>query len=100
MKFTLFTTILGLTSLGLSAPTDNFERQTSLQTTTDSYVFSISISQFISNRNAKRGPAELDWSSDGCSSSPDNPFGFDCKLCSLLYTHELHYTSHIAKLLS
>jgi hypothetical protein len=75
MKFTLLT-ILSLASLALSSPTLT-PRQSSLETTTDAYVFSISIAQFISNRNSKN-PAELDWDSDGCSSSPDNPFGFDC----------------------
>ncbi|RYF34228.1 MAG: hypothetical protein EOO38_29640 [Cytophagaceae bacterium] len=70
--------ILGLASLALSAPTPLSTRQSSLQTTTDNYLFTLSISQFASNRNGKIGPAELDWTSDGCSSSPDNPFGFDC----------------------
>jgi hypothetical protein len=78
MKFSLLA-VLGFASLALSAPSALQTRQSTLQTTTDSYVFSISISQFISNRNAQAGPAGLDWSSDGCSSSPDNPFGFDCK---------------------
>jgi hypothetical protein len=77
MKSTLIA-ILSLASLALSAPSSLIPRQSALETTTDSYVFSISIDQFISNRNGKVGPAELDWDSDGCSSSPDNPFGFDC----------------------
>tara|TARA_R110002003_G_scaffold143_11_gene13267 strand:+ start:14762 stop:15049 length:288 start_codon:yes stop_codon:yes gene_type:complete len=72
--------ILSLASLAFSAPSSVDPRQSSLQTTTDNYLFTLSISQFITNRNGKIGPAELDWSSDGCSSSPDNPFGFDCKL--------------------
>jgi hypothetical protein len=75
MKSTLLT-ILSLTSLALSSSTLT-PRQSYLETTTDAYVFSIPIAQFISNRNSKT-PAELDWDSDGCSSSPDNPFGFDC----------------------
>jgi len=78
MKSTLIA-ILGFASLALSAPSVS-PRQSSLEEITDSYVFSISISQFISNRNGQVGPAELDWSADGCSSSPDNPFGFDCRL--------------------
>lgn len=77
MKSTILTTaFLAFTSLATAAVTPH---QSSLQSITDSYVFSISISQFISNRNSKTGPADLDWTSDGCSSSPDNPFGFDCK---------------------
>jgi hypothetical protein len=57
--------ILGFVSLAISAPSTPVPRQSALESTTDSYVFSISISQFISNRNGLVGPAELDWSSDG-----------------------------------
>jgi hypothetical protein len=95
MKFTIFTTtLLGFASFAICAPTTAAaaaavtQRQSTLQQITDSYVFSISIGQFIDNRNAKRGPAELDWSSDGCSDSPDNPFGFDC-------TPPLHVHLHL-----
>ena len=98
MKFTIFTTtLLGFASFAICSPTAAAaavtQRQSSLQQITDSYVFSISIGQFIDNRNAKRGPAELDWSSDGCSDSPDNPFGFDCKA---LYLSQFlpHTSSH------
>jgi hypothetical protein len=70
--------LLSLATLALSFPTLT-PRQSSLETTTDAYLFTISIGQFISNRSAKN-PAELDWDSDGCSSSPDNPFGFDCTI--------------------
>jgi hypothetical protein len=78
MRFTFFTTIFSLFALSLSSPTLS-SRQTTLAQITDSYVFSVSLGQFIANRNARTGPATLDWSSDGCSSSPDNPFGFNCK---------------------
>ncbi|CRK45334.1 hypothetical protein BN1723_006561 [Verticillium longisporum] len=37
--------------------------------------FSLTLPQFTTRRN-NRNPASLDWSSDGCTSSPDNPFGF------------------------
>jgi hypothetical protein len=84
MKFSLVS-ILSLAGLAVSAPSEIDTRQSSLQTITDSYVFSISIGQFINNRNGKIGPAELDWDSDGCSSSPDNPFGFDCTRFTLLF---------------
>ncbi|KAH7371685.1 secretory phospholipase A2 [Pyrenochaeta sp. MPI-SDFR-AT-0127] len=85
----VFLSILGLASLAFAAPTQLAERQSNLQTVTDSYTFTISISQFISNRNNKVGPAELDWSSDGCSSSPDNPFGFDFQ--NSCYRHDFGY---------
>ncbi|KAH8708550.1 prokaryotic phospholipase A2-domain-containing protein, partial [Phaeosphaeriaceae sp. PMI808] len=66
--------------------------QSALQTTTDSYLFSISISQFISNRNAHAGPAGLDWSADGCSNSPDNPFGFN--FLNSCYRHDFGYRNY------
>jgi hypothetical protein len=77
--------IIGFAGLAVSAPAFLPIRQSALETTTDSYVFSISMSQFISNRNGLVGPAELDWSSDGCSSSPDDPFGFNCKFLTALF---------------
>lgn len=45
-------------------------------TTTDTYLFDISLAQFIEYRDAQ-DPATLDWDSDGCTDSPDNPLGFD-----------------------
>jgi hypothetical protein len=48
----------------------------SLNTIADSYLFSITLPAFTAKRNA-RDPATLDWTSDGCTSSPDNPFGFN-----------------------
>ncbi|KAF2834459.1 hypothetical protein M501DRAFT_907618, partial [Patellaria atrata CBS 101060] len=43
---------------------------------TDRLLFSSTMSQFQAARNA-RNPSGLDWTSDGCSSSPDNPLGFN-----------------------
>lgn len=48
------------------------KRQTAV---TDQLLFSFSLSTFLSRR-AARNPPSLDWSSDSCSSSPDNPFGY------------------------
>ena len=39
-------------------------------------LFTDTISQFTTARNA-RNPPSLDWSSDNCSDSPDNPLGFN-----------------------
>ncbi|KAL7782673.1 prokaryotic phospholipase A2 domain-containing protein [Trichoderma ceciliae] len=50
-------------------------RQSTLAAITDELLFSITLPNFITRRNA-RNPATLDWTSDGCTSSPDNPFGF------------------------
>ncbi|KAK4183509.1 phospholipase A2 [Podospora australis] len=56
------------------APTRVSGRQTA-NTVTDQLLFSSTLPQFTARRNAKN-PATLDWTSDGCSSSPDNPFNF------------------------
>lgn len=59
----------------LAAPTESngiAKRQTAV---TDQLIFSFSLPAFISRRDA-RNPASLDWSSDSCSTSPDNPFGY------------------------
>lgn len=47
-----------------------------LQAVTDSYLFSTSLGQFGSLRAQQPHADQLDWSSDGCSASPDDPFGF------------------------
>jgi len=48
-----------------------------LQAVTDDYLFSKSLSQFIQLRNSRPYADQLDWSSDGCSWSPDEPFGYE-----------------------
>lgn len=40
---------------------------------TDELLFEISLPEFSDRRGS---PAELIWETDGCTSSPDNPFGF------------------------
>jgi hypothetical protein len=74
MKY-IFVALSGLLSLALAAPSQLSARET-LQQATDRLLFSTSITGFETARTA-RNPAGLDWTSDGCSDSPDNPFGFD-----------------------
>lgn len=75
MRFSLFT-IGAVISSAIAAPANVLEvRETDVQAT-DRLVFSSTISQFVAARNANNPPS-LDWSSDGCSSSPDNPLGFN-----------------------
>lgn len=75
MKFTTFAAIC-LPAAVLAAPSNDaktiFRRQ---EDATDELLFSVSLPTFISRREAQ-DPPTLDWSSDSCSSSPDNPFGF------------------------
>ncbi|KAJ4387824.1 hypothetical protein N0V93_008427 [Gnomoniopsis smithogilvyi] len=60
-------------------------------TTTDTYLFDISLAQFIVYRNAQ-DPATLDWDSDGCTDSPDNPLGFDYQ--PACYRHDFGYNNY------
>ncbi|KFH40954.1 hypothetical protein ACRE_083510 [Hapsidospora chrysogenum ATCC 11550] len=74
MKFATFALLL---PAALAYPTVDREghlvkRQ---EAVTDQLLFQLSLPQFIARRDAQ-DPPELDWSSDSCSSSPDNPFGF------------------------
>lgn len=73
MKVQLPTLLLSLAGSALAAPLES--RQTSLVTVTDNYLFSLTLPQFTTKRNAQ-DPASLDWTTDGCTSSPDNPLGF------------------------
>lgn len=71
--FSLAPAVLGLPAAG--EPVGSLgTRQTAIQIT-DQYLFSITLPAFTARRNA-RDPPSLIWDSDGCSSSPDNPFGF------------------------
>ncbi|RYO32645.1 hypothetical protein AA0111_g4636 [Alternaria arborescens] len=94
MRCTILATVLGLASLTVSAPAALVSRQASLEQVTDSYMFDISIDEFITNRNAKN-PPELDWSSNGCTASPDNPFGFD--FINSCYRHDFGYRNFKAQ---
>ncbi|KAK3901531.1 prokaryotic phospholipase A2-domain-containing protein [Staphylotrichum tortipilum] len=78
MKFLASVLCLAAAVLALPAPaevvTELVQRQTANQIT-DQYLFSITLPTFTVHRNS-RDPPTLIWDSDGCSSSPDNPFGF------------------------
>ncbi|KAK0702955.1 phospholipase A2 [Lasiosphaeria miniovina] len=67
--------VLGLPAAAGSDTASLVESRQSANTITDQYLFSITLPAFIAKRNA-RDPSTLDWSSDGCTDSPDNPFGF------------------------
>ena len=63
-----------------------------LRQVTDSYLFSYSLSGFQTVRSQQPYAGQLDWGSDGCSSSPDNPFGFNfVKAC---YRHDFGYRNY------
>ncbi|WP_235926438.1 phospholipase [Actinokineospora pegani] len=63
-----------------------------LRSTTDSYLYTHSLNGFQSTRNNRPYASQLDWSSDGCSNSPDNPFGFNfVKAC---HRHDFGYRNY------
>ncbi|KAH6981361.1 phospholipase A2 [Ilyonectria robusta] len=75
-----FTTPFVLLLSGVSAiPTKRSEAglmsRATIQETTDELLFTLTLPQFTARRNAQN-PSTLDWTSDGCTSSPDNPLGF------------------------
>ncbi|WP_347567493.1 phospholipase [Actinopolyspora sp. BKK1] len=45
--------------------------------TTDRYLFEVSLEEFVQIRASRPHPNELDWSSDACSYSPDEPLGYE-----------------------
>jgi phospholipase A2-like protein len=59
---------------------------------TDQYLFSTSLNNFQSLRVQQPHGDQLDWSSDGCSNSPDNPFGFN--LVKACYRHDFGYRNY------
>ncbi|KUI71971.1 hypothetical protein VM1G_07753 [Cytospora mali] len=66
-------------------PRDNIE------SITDEYLFKIDVPQFIAYRAAKE-PSTVNWSSDGCTLSVDNPMGFNFEpACN---RHDFGYTNY------
>jgi hypothetical protein len=63
-----------------------------LRQVTDQYIFSTSLNGFQTVRAQQPYGGQLDWSSDGCSNSPDNPFGFNfVKAC---HRHDFGYRNY------
>ncbi|KAM0433530.1 hypothetical protein ACHAPT_004410 [Fusarium lateritium] len=77
MKFNLF--LVSLVPAAFALPAGNKDesvsKRQSANTVTDQLLFSVSLPTFTARRNV-RDPPTLNWESDGCTSSPDNPFGF------------------------
>jgi hypothetical protein len=66
----------GLVSLAVAARSVYAPRETDVEAT-DRLVFQSTITEFTRAR-AARTPVTLDWVSDGCSRSPDEPLDFNC----------------------
>lgn len=71
--------IVSLLPAAFALPAGNAEtsvdKRQSANTVTDQLLFSVTLPTFTARRNA-RDPATLNWTSDGCTTSPDNPFGY------------------------
>ncbi|KAJ3540734.1 hypothetical protein NM208_g4935 [Fusarium decemcellulare] len=77
MKFNLLFASLVPAAFALPAGDKDasVSKRQSANTVTDQLLFSVTLPTFTARRNA-RDPPTLIWDSDGCTSSPDNPFGF------------------------
>jgi hypothetical protein len=97
MKFSnlLITTLPGALALPtISASHGSISSRQDVDAITDQLLFEYTLPEFITHRNAK-DPATLDWTSDGCTSSPDNPFGFPfVPACN---RHDFGYTNYRAQ---
>jgi hypothetical protein len=62
------------------------------QQLTDEYLYSVSLTDFQQLRGEQPNGDVLDWSSDGCSNSPDNPFGFN--LVKACHRHDFGYRNY------
>ncbi|RJQ82925.1 phospholipase [Pseudonocardiaceae bacterium YIM PH 21723] len=60
--------------------------------TTDKYLFSISLPQFEQIRGTNANADVLDWSSDGCSWSPDKPLGWN--FLPACHRHDFGYRNY------
>ena len=61
---------------------------------TDTLLFVDSLSTFESHRDAL-DPPTLDWTSDGCTDSPDDPFGFPFLFAC--HRHDFGYQNYRAQ---
>lgn len=68
-------TLLSLASMAAAAPVANSTLDDSFVQLTDTLLFSTPLKDFLARRDAQ-DPEELDWTSDGCTKAPNNPFDF------------------------
>lgn len=65
--------------------------QDAVEDQTDNYLFNMTLESFISLRD-ERYPSYFFWESDGCSQSPDAPFGFP--FLPACYRHDFGYDQY------
>jgi hypothetical protein len=59
---------------------------------TDQYLYNTSLSNFSSIRNDRPYAGQLDWSSDACSWSPDQPLGYN--FTPACHRHDFGYRNY------
>ncbi|KAF5027141.1 hypothetical protein F66182_767 [Fusarium sp. NRRL 66182] len=93
-----FATLLSLAPAAFALPTSSedasLSKRQSANTVTDQLLFSVTLPAFTARRNA-RNPPTLDWTSDGCTSSPDNPFNFP--FVPACHRHDFGYHNYRAQ---
>lgn len=66
-----------------------------LRSVTDTYLFELSLPEFVSTRTDRPHDDQLIWSSDACSWSPDEPLGYEfTRSC---YRHDFGYRNYEAQ---
>jgi len=73
------------------ASVEKRQSQATKMTATNTQMWSLSLSGFLSNRNNK-SPSYLIWTSDGCTSSPDKPNGWN--FVNACYRHDFGYRNY------
>ncbi|WP_310278274.1 phospholipase [Haloactinomyces albus] len=63
-----------------------------LRAVTDLYLFEASLDEFVSIRSDRPFDEQLDWSTDGCSWSPDEPLGYE--FTSSCHRHDFGYRNY------
>ncbi|NUU25114.1 MAG: phospholipase [Streptomycetaceae bacterium] len=63
--------------------------------TTDRLLFGESLARFVATRAAADRPGTVDWSSDGCSTAPDAPLGYD--FLQACWRHDFGYRNYKAQ---
>ena len=86
--------MVSLASTALAIPSENVPpvKRQGLEAITDQYLFVLTLPQFTAKRNA-RDPATLDWESNDCTLSPDNPLGFP--FAPACQRHDFGYANYV-----
>jgi hypothetical protein len=91
MKLTTLLFSLVNTALALTPGDVTLDKRQSLETITDQYLFTFTLPQFTAKHNA-RDPATLDWTTDDCTLSPDNPLEFP--FVPACHRHDFGYNNY------